>query len=56
MDLELLQTTLADLGAPAYRARQVWRWVTQGVGEFAEDGNAGRRQVKGLPFEFCREV
>jgi 23S rRNA (adenine2503-C2)-methyltransferase len=35
MDIELLQTTLTELGAPAYRARQVWRWVAQGVDEFA---------------------
>src|SRR6201995_273433 len=31
MDLKLLDDTLADLGQPAYRARQVWRWTAQGV-------------------------
>ena len=36
MDLDLLAATLADLGQPAYRARQVWRWTAQGVGGFAE--------------------
>jgi 23S rRNA (adenine2503-C2)-methyltransferase len=36
MDLELLRTSLDELGEPAYRSRQVWRWVAQGVGEFAE--------------------
>jgi 23S rRNA (adenine2503-C2)-methyltransferase len=35
MDIELLQATLTELGEPAYRARQVWRWVAQGVDEFA---------------------
>ena len=36
MDLELLQGTLDDLGEPGYRARQVWRWASQGVGKFAD--------------------
>ncbi|MGP0047648.1 MAG: 23S rRNA (adenine(2503)-C(2))-methyltransferase RlmN [Solirubrobacteraceae bacterium] len=36
MDLELLDSTLADLGEPAYRARQVWRWAAQGADGFAE--------------------
>jgi 23S rRNA (adenine2503-C2)-methyltransferase len=35
MDLELLDATLADLGQPAYRARQVWRWAAQGVDGFS---------------------
>ena len=34
MDLDLLERTLADLGEPAYRARQVWRWTAQGVTSF----------------------
>ncbi len=34
MDLELLETTLAELGEPAYRARQVWRWAAQGADGF----------------------
>jgi 23S rRNA (adenine2503-C2)-methyltransferase len=34
MDLELLENTLTELGEPAYRARQVWRWTAQGVGGF----------------------
>ncbi len=29
VDLELLQRTLADFGEPAYRARQIWRWVAR---------------------------
>jgi 23S rRNA (adenine2503-C2)-methyltransferase len=34
MDLELLDATLAELGQPAYRARQVWRWTAQGAADF----------------------
>ena len=36
MDLELLDSTLAELGEPAYRGRQVWRWVAQGAPGFGE--------------------
>jgi 23S rRNA (adenine2503-C2)-methyltransferase len=31
MDLDLLQTTLDDLGQPAFRARQVWAWAARGA-------------------------
>ena len=31
MDVDLLQTTLADSGQPAYRARQVWEWAARGA-------------------------
>jgi 23S rRNA (adenine2503-C2)-methyltransferase len=34
MDLALLETTLADLGEPAYRARQIWKWTAQGAGGY----------------------
>jgi 23S rRNA (adenine2503-C2)-methyltransferase len=34
MDSELVRATLAELGEPDYRARQVWRWVAQGVDGF----------------------
>ncbi len=30
MDLTLLQHTLAELGEPSYRARQIWRWAARG--------------------------
>jgi 23S rRNA (adenine2503-C2)-methyltransferase len=30
MDLALLDATLAELGEPAFRARQVWRWTATG--------------------------
>ena len=36
MDLVLLEQTLAELGHPAYRARQVWRWAAEGAQGFAE--------------------
>ena len=36
MDLDLLAQTLADLGEPAYRVRQVWKWAAQGAGGYAE--------------------
>ena len=35
MDLNLLETTLAELGEPRYRAGQVWRWAARGAGGFA---------------------
>jgi 23S rRNA (adenine2503-C2)-methyltransferase len=31
MDLRLLDQTLADLGQPAFRARQAWRWTAAGA-------------------------
>jgi 23S rRNA (adenine2503-C2)-methyltransferase len=31
VDLQLLATTLADLGQPAFRARQVWEWTARGA-------------------------
>lgn len=39
MDRELLQTTLAEAGEPAYRAAQVWEWVARGAGSFEEMTN-----------------
>ncbi len=34
MDLKLLDTKLAELGEPRYRAGQVWRWAARGAGGF----------------------
>jgi len=34
MDLRLLERTLDELGEPAFRAGQVWRWVAQGAGSY----------------------
>jgi 23S rRNA (adenine2503-C2)-methyltransferase len=42
MDMQLLERTLADLGEPAYRARQVWRWTAQGTDGFDEMTNLPR--------------
>jgi len=39
MDLTLLETTLADRGEPAYRARQVWEWAARGVAGYEEMTN-----------------
>jgi 23S rRNA (adenine2503-C2)-methyltransferase len=36
MDLTLLESTLADLGEPRYRAGQVWRWTARGATAFDE--------------------
>jgi 23S rRNA (adenine2503-C2)-methyltransferase len=36
MDLQLLDTTLADHAQPAFRARQVWAWASRGAGSYAE--------------------
>jgi 23S rRNA (adenine2503-C2)-methyltransferase len=31
MDLQLLDTTLSDLGQPSFRAQQVWEWTARGA-------------------------
>jgi len=36
MDLEALDTTLAELGEPSFRARQVWAWTARGARDYAE--------------------
>ena len=36
MDLELLDTTLRELGEPAFRARQVWAWAARGAAGYDE--------------------
>ena len=35
MDLALLDATLAELGQPGFRARQVWRWTASGAPGYA---------------------
>jgi 23S rRNA (adenine2503-C2)-methyltransferase len=35
MDLALLDSSLADLGEPAYRGRQVWAWAARGADGYA---------------------
>ncbi|MEO6857276.1 MAG: 23S rRNA (adenine(2503)-C(2))-methyltransferase RlmN [Solirubrobacteraceae bacterium] len=39
MDFGLLERTLAELGEPVYRARQVWRWAAQGADNYDEMTN-----------------
>jgi 23S rRNA (adenine2503-C2)-methyltransferase len=39
MDLQLLDSTLAELGQPAFRAKQVWEWTARGAGGYAEMTN-----------------
>src|SRR5439155_20369397 len=39
VELPLLQQTLADLGEPAFRARQVWAWTARGAGGYGEMTN-----------------
>jgi 23S rRNA (adenine2503-C2)-methyltransferase len=36
VDLDLLHATLADLGEPPYRAKQVWAWAARGAGGYEE--------------------
>jgi 23S rRNA (adenine2503-C2)-methyltransferase len=35
VDLTLLSETLAELGEPAYRERQIWRWAASGADSYA---------------------
>ncbi len=39
MDLKLLETTLAAVGEPAYRAGQVWEWAAGGARSYEEMTN-----------------
>jgi 23S rRNA (adenine2503-C2)-methyltransferase len=39
VDRALLDRTLADSGEPAYRASQVWEWITRGVSSYEEMTN-----------------
>jgi 23S rRNA (adenine2503-C2)-methyltransferase len=54
VDLKLLETTLADRGQPAFRARQVWEWAARGAGGYDEMTNVSRslrRQLEdSVPF------
>ena len=36
MDVQLLDSVLADRGEPSFRARQVWAWAARGAGSYAE--------------------
>jgi len=43
MDMDLLEHTLAELGEPAFRARQIWRWAAQGAASFESMTDVPRR-------------
>ena len=42
MDLELLDRTLAEFGQPAFRARQIWSWISDGADSYAVMTNLPR--------------
>ena len=42
MDLKRLDARVAELGEPAYRARQVWEWTARGVGGYDAMTNVPR--------------
>ena len=46
MDLQLLESTLVELGQPAFRAGQVWEWAARGAASYDEMSNlpAGLRE------------
>jgi len=43
VDLVLLESTLTDLGQPAFRARQVWEWAARGARGYDEMSNLPAR-------------
>src|SRR5271154_6260406 len=43
MDLDLVAQTLTELGEPAYRLDQVWRWAAEGACSYAEMTNLPQR-------------
>ncbi|HEY4279531.1 MAG TPA: 23S rRNA (adenine(2503)-C(2))-methyltransferase RlmN [Conexibacter sp.] len=58
MDLDLLNTTLADRGEPAFRAKQVWEWTARGAHGYDEMTNlpAALREAltEAVPFSSLR--
>jgi 23S rRNA (adenine2503-C2)-methyltransferase len=48
MDLQLLQSTLAERGEPRFRAGQVWSWASRGAAGFAEMTNLPGALREGL--------
>ena len=43
MDLQLLESELARLGQPRYRARQIWTWAAQGASGYGAMSNVPAR-------------
>jgi 23S rRNA (adenine2503-C2)-methyltransferase len=56
--MTLLDTTLAELGEPRYRARQIWSWAANGAGDFSAMTNLPLRLRESLerqvPFSTLR--
>jgi 23S rRNA (adenine2503-C2)-methyltransferase len=54
VDIELLESTLAELGERAYRSRQVWEWAARGASGYEAMTNVPARLraalVEGVPF------
>jgi 23S rRNA (adenine2503-C2)-methyltransferase len=42
MDLDLLSSTLSELGQPGYRLRQIWDWTARGAASYEEMTNLPR--------------
>jgi 23S rRNA (adenine2503-C2)-methyltransferase len=42
MDLQLLESTLAELKQPRYRAQQIWQWTAQGADGYGDMTNLPR--------------
>jgi 23S rRNA (adenine2503-C2)-methyltransferase len=51
MDLELLDSFLAEHGQPAFRAKQVWEWAARGSRSYAEMTNLPEALRTGLAAE-----
>ena len=48
MEFDLLRDTLDDLGEPAFRARQIWKWTAQGATSFESMTNIPKRLREAL--------
>ena len=56
MDLALLETTLAELGQPAFRSRQVWEWTARGAaGGGRPRGGGTGHAVMDLLLDLCAQ-
>jgi 23S rRNA (adenine2503-C2)-methyltransferase len=43
MDVDVLESRLAELGEPSYRVRQIWEWVARGAPDFEAMSNVPAR-------------
>ncbi len=48
MNLDLVSQTLDELGEPAYRLNQVWKWTAQGASSYAQMSNLPQRVREAL--------